>query len=442
MISFYDSAGRLKRVNREWERVLGWTFEEARKIDILAQTYPDPERRKQVLDFIQKPDHRWADFSFRARDGRIVDAAWARFELSGGTRIGFGLDITERKRAETALAESDARFSRIFQASPVALSMSTTEGGRILEVNQTWLDVFGYRRDEVIGRTNEELNIAVNPEDRGVLIHRLRAEGVLRNAEVKVRRKSGEILDLIMSAIPVDLGGPNEAWITSHVDITDRKRVEAERDVLSARLVDLQESERAELARELHDEVGQLLTGLKIMLLTSDQAAAGRRHEVNRIVDELIARVRDLSMSLRPPMLDLLGVLDSLLWQIQRFEKQTGIRVEFRHRGLDRRFPPQIETATFRVVQEALTNVARHADVDSATVEVTAEHERLKARIEDAGRGFDVTAAPTKPSSGLAGMRERSRLLGGLLTIRSAPGAGTRLELDLPLPDAPGAEEH
>ena len=134
-------------------------------------------------------------------------------------------------------------------------------------------------------------------------------------------------------------------------------------------------------------------------------------------------------------MLDDLGLLPALRWQIDRFEAQTRIHVVFQHANLDRRFPSEIETAAFRIVQEALTNVARHASVKRVEVEVTAEATRLQAQIQDRGRGFDIDAALAGPSSGLAGMRERARLLGGRLTIDSSAGSGTRLRLVLPLPE-------
>jgi signal transduction histidine kinase len=205
---------------------------------------------------------------------------------------------------------------------------------------------------------------------------------------------------------------------------------------LSHRLVDIQESERRDVARELHDEIGQLLTGLRFMVEDRD-AGESRTEEMTAIVNDLIARVRDLSMNLRPLVLDDLGLLPALRWQIDRFETRTGIRVRFQHANLDRRFPPKVEITAFRIVQEALTNVARHAGVASATVEVWANAEALGARIEDEGRGFEMSATPDARSSGLEGMRERSELAGGRLTLDSAPGAGTSISVELPLDDGP-----
>jgi signal transduction histidine kinase len=209
---------------------------------------------------------------------------------------------------------------------------------------------------------------------------------------------------------------------------------------LSHRLVEVQEGERLHLARELHDEIGQQLTGLKLQLeMIARARPPADLADAQSLVNDLMARVRALSLDLRPPMLDDLGLLHALLWHFERFTHQTGIAVTFTQRGLeDRRFAPEIETAAYRLVQEALTNVARYAGVKEATVHVWASPDLLHLQIEDLGRGFDpqqVRAAGT--TSGLAGMRERATLLGGRLAIDSDCGSGTIIAADLPLGEQP-----
>ncbi|MBN2505575.1 MAG: ATP-binding protein [Verrucomicrobia bacterium] len=221
-------------------------------------------------------------------------------------------------------------------------------------------------------------------------------------------------------------------------EVATRQRYAEQLRALSLRLVEVQEAERQFLARELHDEIGQLLTGLKlsleIFLRSAPATGAPSCLEVLEVLDELMQRVRQLSLDLRPHLLDDFGLVPALEWHFKRFFKQTGIRVHFRHAARQTPVSPQLTTAIFRVVQEALTNVARHARVPEATVRLWTAGDWLGAQIEDHGRGFDPEAAlAAHASSGLFGMKERAELLGGQFTLDSAPGSGTRLTVEVPV---------
>jgi signal transduction histidine kinase len=206
----------------------------------------------------------------------------------------------------------------------------------------------------------------------------------------------------------------------------------------ASRLIEIQETERRHLARELHDEIGQLLTGLRLMLRPESTAAPdvmrARLDRAQAVVDEILVRVRRVSCDLRPADLDQLGLLPALLSLFERFTALTGVMVNFKHAGIAMRFAPPIETAAYRIVQEALTNVARHAGVAEAKVQVWSDGELLNLQIADAGCGFvpAVTLAGSR-SSGLLGMQERVLLLGGSIAFESAPGAGTVIVAELPL---------
>ena len=157
--------------------------------------------------------------------------------------------------------------------------------------------------------------------------------------------------------------------------------------------------------------------------------------ESQDLVGELIGQVRELSLNLRPALLDDLGLLPALLWQFERYTAHMRVRVDFEHASLEGRpCRPEVETAAYRIVQEALTNVARHAEASEVQVRLWVEGGRLLLRIEDQGRGFEPTITlDPEESSGLAGMYERAMLLGGRLRIESSPGAGTRIQAELPL---------
>jgi signal transduction histidine kinase len=151
-----------------------------------------------------------------------------------------------------------------------------------------------------------------------------------------------------------------------------------------------------------------------------------RRQMIQQMVNGLTQRVRELSLDLRPAMLDDLGVLPALRWLFRRYTDQTGIEVRLSQYGFERRFEPELETAVFRIVQEALTNIARHAGVRVASVDLWANHELLTVQIEDHGVGFDVEQKQAAAASaGLLGMHERAHLLGGTMVIDSHPGRGT-----------------
>jgi signal transduction histidine kinase len=208
--------------------------------------------------------------------------------------------------------------------------------------------------------------------------------------------------------------------------------------VLSRKLLDVQENERRAIARELHDEIGQALTGLKLSLEMADRLPQEpARQNVKGAVslaNDLISRVRNLSLDLRPAALDDLGLLPALLWHFERYTKQTGVQVDFKHQGLEgRRFERETETAACRIIQEALTNVARHAHSRLVEVRVWVDDVSLNLRVEDHGSGFDARAVVGAASSGLAGMEERASILGGSFTIDTQPGRGTNLEAELPL---------
>ena len=220
---------------------------------------------------------------------------------------------------------------------------------------------------------------------------------------------------------------------------TQREREARERlQALSRQLVDVQETERREVARELHDQIGQMLTGLRMTLRTAmdvdPKEQRGHLATADALARELLGRVRALALDLRPAMLDDLGLLEALLWHHEQYTARTGVRVVFKHSGLERRLPGPTETAAYRIVQESLTNVARHAQVDEVEVQAWTDGDGLLLQIEDHGCGFDPDATLARgTASGLTGMRERAAVLGGWLRITSATGESTTVNAMLPV---------
>jgi PAS domain S-box-containing protein len=338
---------------------------------------------------------------------------------------------------EEALRDSEARLRCFFDAAFEGIILH--EGGIILDVNKPFADMLGCTVAEVVGRDGMDF---AAPQSRDLIMQKIRS-GDERPYETFARRKDGSIF-------PIEVCGKNLTYhgrsvrVTAIRDLTERRRSEVlQREYttrlqsLSRRLLEVQEQERAFLSRELHDEIGQILTGLLFTLGACDrQDAEGLRQalrQARELVGDLAARVHDLSLRLRPTMLDDLGLLPALLWLLDRYTAQTQVRVCFTHRGLDRRFARQAETGAYRIVQEALTNVARHAGVAEASVEIVLDADTLRLHIEDRGTGFDPEAVlASGVCCGLAGMRQRAALLGGKLEITSRPGAGTQLSASWP----------
>lgn len=227
-------------------------------------------------------------------------------------------------------------------------------------------------------------------------------------------------------------------------EITEREAAErraednaARLQALSNRLLRVQEDERRAVAQELHDQVGQLLTGLRFRLeaCRTDPAAV---EDALGVTDELIHTVRELTLQLRPRMLDDLGLRPALEWHVDRFRRQTGISVELDLALPERRLSAVLETTVYRMVQEALTNVARHSGARAAVVTVAADDAALHLEIADRGCGFDPAAARAKHNSlGLAGLAERVHLAGGNLELVSQPGQGTRIHAEFNLQPSP-----
>jgi PAS domain S-box-containing protein len=358
----------------------------------------------------------------------------------------------ERKQVEDALRKSE-EFHRLISeiASDYAYDCRVDADG------STHMEAItdGFRR--VTGYTLPEVQALggwphlIHPEDLPGILSRQKANLEAPSfQELRLCTKQGEVRWIRYSTRPVF--DPVEGRVTRLVgavqDITERKHAQKQLEAhaqslqfLSRRLLEVQEQERRHLARELHDEIGQTLTCLKLSLEMAGRLPPADLPETllnaQHLVQDLTSRVRDLSARLRPAMLDDLGLLPTLLWQIDRYTSQTRVQVRLEHHGLERRLHPDVETAAFRIVQEALTNVARHAGVNEADVRIRRDKDVLHLEVSDQGRGFDVKAVlALGMTGGLSGIHERVRLLRGRLDFDSQPGRGTCLSVSLPVEPA------
>ena len=280
----------------------------------------------------------------------------------------------------------------------------------------------------VTGLGNEQ--VAVEAMKRGAYDYVVKTEGFLALLPV-VARRTVETHQLVLE----------RRWAEEERQrlINELHAGRQQLEALSRRLVEVQEAERNRIAYELHEQIVQSLTMTKFVLDQGASLATGpvkaNLDEALMLVKDLSIRVRDLSFDLRPPALSDLGLLSALEWLCERYNGQAEVRVTLENSRLEGlRFVPEVETTAYRVVQAALDNVSRHAEVDQATVYVHADDEWLSLQIQDQGVGFEPETAfvASNPRS-LAGMRERVAWLGGQLKVESARGAGTRVLVEFPL---------
>ena len=207
---------------------------------------------------------------------------------------------------------------------------------------------------------------------------------------------------------------------------------------LNQRLAEAQESERRDIAQRLHDDFGQELTALHWTIESAKKTTGSQAAELldraGESVTAVIEAMRTASMNLYPTVLEDLGLVAALEWLVENFESESSLTVELIHTGIDSRFSPKLESAAFRIVQEGLSNVARHARTNRAWVTMSADENLLRLEIGDRGVGFDTDALKTESSLGLDGASERVESLQGHLRVQSAPGQGTVLDIEIPLP--------
>jgi PAS domain S-box-containing protein len=310
----------------------------------------------------------------------------------------------------------------------------------ILDANLAFARLFGYKQpEELIGKNG--LECLLLHESRAVIHERMQRKEI-GLIEVTGIRKDGTAFAAETDSRRVKYLG-HDASIVSCRDITERKLAQEERQrsteqlrALAARLQSVREEERKRVAREIHDQLGQVLTAIKIDLsavfrdLPADQSNA--TSFILKLVDETIQSVRRISTELRPGILDDLGLVEAVEWAGEDFEARTGTKCRLDLPEDDISIDPEQATAVFRIFQETLTNVARHAHASEIEVRLAKDDRDLTLEVHDNGGGIPEDKLSNDESLGILGMRERALLLGGELTIGGAPGEGTTVRVRIP----------
>ena len=355
------------------------------------------------------------------------------------------IDITERKLAEQALQQSEALFRSLTETTPSWVYL--VQGGRFAYANPSVEADTGYTRAEL---AQMEPTAIMLPEDHEWMRQRIqeRREGktIAPNFEMRYVSKSGDVRWIQVAAKLIEYNN-TRAVLGTAFDITDRKQADEQLKIseqqlhqLAGYLQTVREEERTAIAREIHDELGQSLTAMKmdmVWLNTQQPTAAPPVLErTTRMIDlanSTINTVRKLATQLRPGILDDLGLTAALEWQASEFQSRTGIECTFLELNEIPELEPERATAIFRICQETLTNVARHAQATKVQIQLETKGHLLILQVCDNGRGVDETELAKRRSLGLLGMRERAFLLGGEFRLNSIPNNGTIVTAQIPL---------
>lgn len=442
--------------------------------ELLEQVLPRDTHSSELLVAVDLPD--------RGRRSVVVNACRLPPAGQRPALILLALeDETDRRQAAAVLAESEARYRRLFETAQDGILLVDPNTRRVFDANPFLTALLGYTHAELVGRELWQIGLFRDIESNKAAFRTLREKGYIRYDDLPLRTHDGRGIEVEFVSNVYAVG--DSPVIQCNIrDVTDRKRAEeavraahaqlevrvrertaeladtnrslqseiarreeaeAGRRDLQQQLTTVQEEERRRIARELHDQLGQHLTALALGLkvIEGNFLAPGppreRLHQLQSLTDQIGREIHTLALELRPTALDDLGLPAALGNYIEAWAERTGVEADFHCSGLgDDRLPPPVETVLYRVVQEALTNVLKHAAARRVSVVVRRSPDDVSAVVEDDGRGFDEEAVG-RQRLGILGMRERAAMMGGTLVVESAPQSGTTVIARIPLAGEP-----
>jgi PAS domain S-box-containing protein len=464
MLHSIDSNGCLISVSDYWVEVLGYAREEVvgRKLtDFFTESSRRHAEETVLPQFFKTGYCKDIPYRFVKKNGDIIDillSAISEQDAKGKPirSLAICVDVTERNRAEKALKIAKEKLSHyskdlerqvrkqtkeitsILEYTPAVVYIKDKDGKYVL-VNSRFEELFSFKNEEVRGKTDYD----IFPQETADQFRNNDLQVLSKKLSYQVEEQV-PINDGIHTYLSVKFPIYDEAGAASGVcgistDITAVKKAQEQLRRLSVSVMDSQEKERTAVARELHDELGQLLTALQMDLVSlqnrlsnKDPKVAERVVTMSKLIDETIEEVRSMAIRLRPGVLDTLGLVDALEWYTTDFEKRTGTTCVFEHCDVPS-IKDTLATAAYRIAQEALTNVTRHAAAKQVNVNLRAENGVLSLSVVDDGRGFNIAVLSENEALGVAGMRERATLVGGELEVRSQMNKGTEVHFRVPI---------
>jgi PAS domain S-box-containing protein len=450
-----------------WKQMLGYSEDEIEP-NVSAWErllHPEDHARARELNAAVATGERAYEAEFRLRHKRghyvvVLSRGLPVRREPGGPVVrivGTHFDLTERRRAEAALRESQERLSLAFEGAQEGVYDWNLETGAVV-YSTHWKKMLGYDDDEIEPHVSAFERL-LHPDDRARAI-RIN-EGVASGdrpyeVEFRLRHKNGRYIHVLSRGFPVrrDPGGPVVRIVGTHFDLTERKQAEESRErernerartELLGRLVFAQEDERRRIAREMHDQFGEQLTALGLRIRLLKQACAERPElasqveALEHVAQQLDRDVDHLVWELRPTALDDLGLRAALANYVQDWSVRVSVSAELHTAGLTTdRLASEIETTLYRIAQEALNNIAKHAHAGHVEIILERRADHVSLIVEDDGVGFDPAAMESAGRGfGLLGMQERAALVGATLQIESTPGEGTTIFVRMPTTPVP-----
>jgi PAS domain S-box-containing protein len=435
-------------VNKPWLEFTGRTLEQEKGNGWSEGVHPDDFQRclKTYIDAFEGRLPFFMEYRLRRRDGEyrwICDTGRPRLDNQGNFAgyIGSCLDISEARRKSEALLESENRLRAILDTAVDGI-ITINDNGVIESVNAATEKIFGYAAAEMIGQNVSLLIPSSFRDEHNQYSFNFQnvdsSSGMGTDREVSGRRKDGSVFPMDLAVSRIELPDRRRLFTGFVRDITERKQAEHTAREFGGRLLHAQEMERARLARELHDDITQRMARLAIDVgrVESGRDGAGRCETMREVREGLVRLSEDvhaLSYRLHPSTLGDLGLADALRAECERFARQASIPTEVKLVDLPATIPPDAALGLFRITQESLRNIDRHARSHTAAVSLRSLDGGLQLAVTDTGTGFNPGQQRHRPSLGLESMRERVRLLGGELDVESAPGHGTTILAWVPL---------
>ncbi|MDZ4796094.1 MAG: PAS domain S-box protein [Bacteroidota bacterium] len=443
-IALYDATGKILDVNTGSVNLLGYTKEE-----LMQMSLPDILTKEEILgkpvqyDVLRDGKSTVKQRKMKKKDGSIVETEVRSQQLPDGRFLSVIRDLTEREKAQQQIEREKELSDKLIDSLP-GVFYWYDENGKFLRWNRLFEYVTGYSGKEIAGMHPTDFFEGEGLRHISEKIKEVFSKG-LADAEAEFVSKDGSRLPYYFKALRIIING-KPSLLGTGIDISDRKKAEKELDEsynairkLTGHLQDVREEERTHIAREIHDELGQQLTVLKMdvswlnkRIASTDDAIKQKMKSLLTMLDETVQSVRRISSELRPSLLDDLGLTAAIEWQLAEFEKRSGIRTHFNSDVEDVGLNESVKTALFRVFQESLTNVARHSDARNVTVSFISVRNHFVLSIADDGKGFDKQKIADKRTLGILGMKERTAMINGTYEIKSSTGKGTAVIVKVP----------